>query len=100
MTEMHNADTLSASDPTYDPSLTGEFVERFDPDVADDLGIAIDDESLQRQIEAGKAVGRLMTKNTILLTDGALEHAQVEAEEGHVTCANCNKPGCPGCGRS
>lgn len=32
--------------------------------------------------------------------DGADEHAAVEEAEGRVVCANCNRPGCPGCGRS
>lgn len=100
MTEIPSDDYSSESDPTYDSSLTGEFVERFDPKVADDLGIATDHESLQRQIESGKKVGRLTTRHTVLGADGGLEHAVLEAEEGHVKCANCNKPGCPGCGRS
>lgn len=83
---------------TPDPHL----VEGFDPEVALDLGIAIDHDSLETQKASARQVSELLDQqpdDIQALTDAA-EHAALDAKYGSVLCANCNKPGCKGCGRS
>lgn len=71
--------------------------EHHDPEVAEDLGIASSPESFERHLASAQAVKEALARAAI---DGADEHAAVEEAEGRVVCANCNRPGCPGCGRS
>lgn len=54
MTEVPSVDYLY--DPFHDPEITGEFVEGFDPEVAQDLGIPIDHEDSERHRASGQAV--------------------------------------------
>jgi hypothetical protein len=75
--------------------------EGHDPEVAEDLGIPNSADSFERHLESGEIVGELQAVNEALARtaiDGAAEHAAVVRAEGSVSCANCNNPGCPGCG--
>lgn len=71
--------------------------EHHDTEVAEDLGIPSSPESFERHLASARAVKEVLARTAI---DGADEHAAVEEAEGRVICANCNRPGCPGCGRS
>lgn len=89
----------SQSDPTYSEDVKGDFVEGFDPEVAEDIGIPVDDESLVRQRVSGELVNIALSRDELLRRE-AEEYAELEAREGRVRCANCNDPTCDGCGRS
>lgn len=69
----------------------------LDSEVAEDLGIPSSPESYERHLASAQAVKEALARAAI---DGADEHAAVEEAEGRVICANCNRPGCAGCGRS
>ena len=81
----------------YTDTPDEHLVEGFDPEVALDLGIPIDHESLTSHQASAQEVKDALSRRA--LTE-AEEYAELEAREGRVLCANCNKPGCPGCGRS
>lgn len=75
-----------------------------DAAVAEDLGIPTSPESFEHHVTSGlKVAGKLTesaARSAILHADGGEEHALLEALEGRIICANCNRPGCAGCGRS
>ena len=71
-----------------------------DPEVAEDLGIPMSPESYESHVASSHEVQAALATTARRAIDGADEHAAIEAEEGRVLCANCNKPGCRGCGRS
>lgn len=70
--------------------------EHHDPEVAEDLGIPTP-ETVEQHLQSAEAVKAALARTAV---DGAAEHTAVEEAEGRVICANCYKPGCPGCGRS
>ena len=75
-------------------------MDGVDPEVAEDLGIAMSPESYESHLTSAREVQAALADTARRAIDGAEEHAALEAEEGRVICANCNKPGCRGCGRS
>lgn len=81
----------------YTDTPDDHLVEGFDPEVALDLGIPVDHDSLTSHVESAQQVQKALSKAAV---DGAAEHAAVVEAEGPVICANCNTPGCLGCGRS
>lgn len=79
------------------------LIEGFDPETALDLGIPVDFETLELQKRSAERVNELLAiyaTEQRPLVDGQAEHDAVSEKEGRVRCANCNKPGCRGCGRS
>lgn len=90
-----------SSSEAYADTPGEHLVEGFDPEVALDLGIPVDDASLAAHIEAGAAVrAATRTDKEIQALIDVAEHEAVNQAEGTVGCANCNNPGCLGCGRS
>lgn len=87
--------TTSEQNHAYLSGLTE--MREIDSEVAEDLGIPQSIESFEQQVESGRRVKELLAYKAV---DGAIEHASVVEIEGCVTCANCNTPGCRGCGRS
>lgn len=81
----------------YTTTPDDDRIEGFDPEVADDIGIPTSAERASQQFRSGEAVLALMTRE---LPNGHTEHEALNREYGRVFCANCNKPGCRGCGSS
>ncbi len=75
--------------------------EGFDPETAADLGIPTSLEEVEQHIESAKEVavliGAVVVEETV---DGQAEHDALDKKYGRVVCANCNRPGCKGCGKS
>jgi|GEM_PF-2376600 len=97
---MNRSHAEFTSHEAYTDAPDEHLIEGFDPEVALDLGIPIDDESVSRHRASGERAawaGQRSEREIQLLIDAA-EHAAVSEAEGIVTCANCNKPGCNGCG--
>lgn len=72
----------------------------IDPEVAEDLGIPMSPEGVESHTRSALEVQTALAETARHAIDGADEHAALEATEGRVVCANCNRPGCKGCGRS
>lgn len=67
--------------------------------IDDFIELSDDAEDLKQAIEARDTeMGRLAMEDAAI--EDADEYRQVEQELGRVICANCNLPGCKGCGRS
>ncbi len=75
-------------------------MDGVDPEVAEDLGIPMSPESLESHTRSAHETQAALAEAARRAIDGADEHAALEAREGRVICANCNRPGCKGCGRS
>lgn len=75
-------------------------MDGIDPEVAEDLGIPMSPESYESHVASAHEVRDALGRTARRAIDGADEHAALDAEVGRVICANCNRPGCRGCGRS
>lgn len=75
-------------------------MDGIDPEVAEDLGIPMSPESMEAHQHSAHEVQAALATTARRAIDGAKEHDALVAAEGQVVCANCNRPGCRGCGKS
>lgn len=90
-----------ASNDHYTDTPDEHLVEGFDPEIALELGIPIDDETFARHQASGERVAwaSQRTDRELQLLIDAAEHAAVSAREGNIKCGKCSRPDCNGCQR-
>ncbi|HEY1085777.1 MAG TPA: hypothetical protein VGE34_03585 [Candidatus Saccharimonadales bacterium] len=67
---------------------------------AENLSTPASPEGYEHDPTSIKAMNAAAQRARVLSADGGEEHEALNKRYGRVICANCNTPGCPGCGRS